>query len=567
MADASGQVAFSFPPSWLFQFPPDPSPPSLPPAANQHSISAPFGINPTLYHAVLQPAVPITFAIGYVTCVKIANSFNRKRGNKPWSISKTNAFYYFVVLHNIGLALYSAVTCAAMARALYVSVPSPFGSAGLPGTLDSLCKLHGPRGLGDAVYYDTAAGSWISKNRLVHLAANNLTPDPTDVGRIWNEGLAFWGWFFYLSKFYEVFDTIIILAKGKRSSTLQTYHHAGAMMCMWAGMRYRGPPIWMFALVNAGIHTIMYTYYTLSAVGIRVPKAVKQLITTAQIMQFLVGITFAGAHFFVSYAVPVSVPYSVASAAAGAASSASSAASVVRGLVNSQSASSLAASATGGETVAWLKKFALRAANFEGPAQNVQNHAESKLGTEIVGAAHKLEQVRYRDEHQMIHCLETSGEGFAIWLNVVYLAPLTFLFARFFVKSYILAPPPKTARQRRVSDSAMSAARKTSDAIEKFGRSIEDTIGSFGEQTRDNVGVLDSRDAKRKVRVLIQETATTHDAGEAIEDDDVSSKAGRKGGATTYAGAVKEDLKSAKRANGSTSRDIDQTDPLQKPNK
>lgn len=276
----AGQVAFSFPPSWMFQFPPDSEPQSVPPASNLHSISAPFGINPTLYNAVLQPAVPITFALGYVTCVKIANSFNRKRGNKPWSISKTSAFYYFVILHNVGLALYSAITCAAMVRALNVSVPSPFGEAGLPGTLDSLCKLNGPRGLGDAVYYDSAIGSWVSKNRLVHLAANNLTPDPTDVGRIWNEGLAFWGWWFYLSKFYEVFDTIIILAKGKRSSTLQTYHHSGAMLCMWAGIRYQGPPIWMFALVNAGIHTIMVCLTLLSQLVISFIRPILILLST-----------------------------------------------------------------------------------------------------------------------------------------------------------------------------------------------------------------------------------------------------------------------------------------------
>ncbi len=62
-----------------------------------------------------------------------------------------------------------------------------------------------------------------------------------DTGRIWNEGLAFYGWIFYLSKFYEVLDTFIILAKGKLSSTLQTYHHAGAMMCMGWHALHVGP--------------------------------------------------------------------------------------------------------------------------------------------------------------------------------------------------------------------------------------------------------------------------------------------------------------------------------------
>lgn len=136
-------------------------------------------------------------------------------------------------------------------------MPGLFDGSGLPGKFDALCKINGPRGLGDAVTYNSTSNLWSSKNHLVRLAEDGILPDTTDVGRIWNEGLAFWGWFFYLSKFYEVVDTAIIILKGKRSSTLQTYHHAGAMLCMWAGMRYMSPPIWMFALVNSGIHTIM----------------------------------------------------------------------------------------------------------------------------------------------------------------------------------------------------------------------------------------------------------------------------------------------------------------------
>jgi hypothetical protein len=116
--------------------------------------------------------------------------------------------------------------------------------------------MHGISGLGNAITYNGTASQWVSKSPSVLLSSAG-TPDATDLGRLWNEGLAFYGWFFYLSKFYEVLDTVIIIAKGKRSSTLQTYHHAGAMMCMWSGMRYMSPPIWMFVFVNSGIHALM----------------------------------------------------------------------------------------------------------------------------------------------------------------------------------------------------------------------------------------------------------------------------------------------------------------------
>lgn len=144
-----------------------------------------------------------------------------------------------------------------MINALVLSFASWSGEDGLAGVVDSLCKMNGPRGLGSAATYNETSSAWQIANRAFHLAADGLGPESTDVGRMWNEGLAFYGWLFYLSKFYEVIDTAIILAKGKKSSFLQAYHHAGAMLCMWAGIRYMSPPIWMFVLVNSGIHAIM----------------------------------------------------------------------------------------------------------------------------------------------------------------------------------------------------------------------------------------------------------------------------------------------------------------------
>lgn len=60
-----------------------------------------------------------------------------------------------------------------------------------------------------------------------------------------------------MSKFYEIIDTLIILARGKKSSTLQTYHHAGVIICGWATMRYESPLGFVAVLLNAGIHTLM----------------------------------------------------------------------------------------------------------------------------------------------------------------------------------------------------------------------------------------------------------------------------------------------------------------------
>jgi hypothetical protein len=254
---ASSQVLLTMPSSPLFKFPPNRDPSTLPPPPVGSSLYAPPVSIPTpLFGDVLDVRVPITIACIYAVTVTSLNAYNRSRRNKPWAISKWRSFFWFVVAHNVFLAVYSGWTFVGMLGALRRTVQNPMGKMGLVGTVDSLCKIHGTDGLGNAVVYSPESSTWVSQSSSVLLSSAG-TPDATDLGRLWNEGLAFYGWFFYLSKFYEVLDTAIILAKGKRSSTLQTYHHAGAMMCMWAGIRFMSPPIWMFVFVNSGIHTLM----------------------------------------------------------------------------------------------------------------------------------------------------------------------------------------------------------------------------------------------------------------------------------------------------------------------
>ena len=119
------------------------------------------------------------------------NNYNKKRDYKAWPISKSLPFYIFVLVHNIFLAVFSAWTCIGMFNAIKNSWPGLTGPNGLAGAADALCKLHGPRGLGSAAAYDTSGTAWGVTDRAIKLAGSQ--PDATDVGRIWNEGLAFYG--------------------------------------------------------------------------------------------------------------------------------------------------------------------------------------------------------------------------------------------------------------------------------------------------------------------------------------------------------------------------------------
>lgn len=249
------QLFMSLPDPDLFHFPPARVPAPLPPPSAPLSVMHPFDIPQAVFEAALDARVPLTVATVYAVTVKALNRYNRSRGKQPWAISRTRPFAAFVVLHNIFLAVYSAWTFWGMLGGMRRSIVTPWGPWGPVATVDSFCRLHGRGGLGHSVYYNESAASWDSA--VADAAIAHGRPSSAAPGRMWSEGLAYYGWIFYLSKFYEVLDTFIILAKGKPSSTLQTYHHAGAMLCMWAGMRYMSAPIWMFVLYNSFIHALM----------------------------------------------------------------------------------------------------------------------------------------------------------------------------------------------------------------------------------------------------------------------------------------------------------------------
>ncbi|KAF2828179.1 hypothetical protein CC86DRAFT_369302 [Ophiobolus disseminans] len=497
-------------PAWsVFKFPPDSAPPPITnPYSGEPTFANPFHIPQGLFEGALGYKVPLAIASVYAVTVTYFNWYNRQHGNKAWRIAKTRPFFAFVIFHNVFLAVYSAVTCVAMVRALKHSFPHYSEPNAVVGTVDALCKINGPRGLGDAVTYNATTGSWASRNANVLIDPATGLPDSTDVGRIWNEGLAFWGWWFYLSKFYEVLDTAIILAKGKRSTTLQKYHHAGAMLSMWAGMRFMAPPIWMFVLVNSGIHAMMYTYYTVSALGYRVPNAVKRTLTTLQITQFLVGSAYAAVHLFVSYTVPVSVAYNVVDKVAPKLTSSS----VSSAVVSATSSIAEALPTATGAAVAFLRKLIYRAAGDEGlaeniavPGQPVPFYQQQQLQQQRLAAGKRPEhpvehffhhphetvnRLVYRTEYQSVPCIDTSGQAFAIYLNMIYLAPLTILFMRFFFKSYLSRTSPNTKHQTKhtaISKATKDAAHGVERELESLGKSAEDAVSTAFNKSKDTV--------------------------------------------------------------------------------
>lgn len=315
-------------------------------------------IDDWFYKFSLNGLTPMLFALTYFTSVHLMNNVVLKRQfgvvkanptkykeilskktltekdikslpAAPYQFSKTQLFKFFVILHNLFLCVYSVWTFIGMTSTIYTNYHEllPVAFTNLKDKIYQNLKDSNDYPYSQFFWQsicDIDNGIWYNKDSL--------------------KGLSFYSYIFYLSKFYEIIDTMIILAKGRQSSLLQSYHHSGAMLSMWAGVRYASPPIWIFVVFNSFIHSIMYFYFTLSTLKIKVPKMFKQVLTTMQIIQFVVGGSLAVCHLFVHY-------------------------------------------------------------------------LDSITGT-------------------FKACIPSSAEALAIWINVIYLTPLTMLFAAFWVDSY-----------------------------------------------------------------------------------------------------------------------------------
>lgn len=289
-------------PKYILQFAPDMDALPFPPAPAPRSIMRPISFSSDFYLSSMEPRVVLTACVAYTITATSLNVYNISRRGKAQSAKSSRVFDGAVILHNILLAVYSAWTFCGMIGVMRRSMISPSGPGGLQATVESLCRMHGREEMLSSVLFNPADADW--KNSQKQALAAGFAAQGTR-GHIWNEGLSYYGWLFYLSKIYEVVDTFIVLAKGKVASTLQIYHHAGAILSLWAGIRFMSPPIWLFVTINSFIHAVMYTYYTLKALAIHVPGVLKQLLTTMQIIQLFTGITYASAHLFVSFRVPV----------------------------------------------------------------------------------------------------------------------------------------------------------------------------------------------------------------------------------------------------------------------
>ncbi|BGP27851.1 fatty acid elongase [Rhodotorula toruloides] len=208
------------------------------------------------YDLFLNPVTPLAFGLVYFATAKTLSHFqngkNRIKG-KGWDVA--------VLVHNILLAVYSAWTFLGTAPQIFGAFVRGYMADGFAGLTHAFC--------------DSSFAIW------------QQTTFPK------------FAYLFYVSKFYEIVDTAILLLKGKKVGMLQSYHHMGAIWTMYAAYATQAMPVWLFVVFNSFIHSIMYTYYAFSTVSLPFPRFLKKSLTRLQITQFLVGGSLAASYLFI----------------------------------------------------------------------------------------------------------------------------------------------------------------------------------------------------------------------------------------------------------------------------
>eukprot|EP01122_Echinamoeba_exundans_P009463 TRINITY_DN3359_c0_g1_i1.p1 TRINITY_DN3359_c0_g1~~TRINITY_DN3359_c0_g1_i1.p1 ORF type:complete len:276 (+),score=67.76 TRINITY_DN3359_c0_g1_i1:996-1823(+) len=97
--------------------------------------------------------------------------------------------------------------------------------------------------------------------------------------------LFYWIYVFYLSKIYELLDTVILVLKKKQLIFLHVYHHAATLLLVWWCLHLNIPVQWIACVLNALVHIPMYYYYFVTTFGMS--PWWKKYLTQLQIIQFV----------------------------------------------------------------------------------------------------------------------------------------------------------------------------------------------------------------------------------------------------------------------------------------
>jgi len=110
----------------------------------------------------------------------------------------------------------------------------------------------------------------------------------------------YWMYTFYLSKYFEYFDSIVLILKGKAlvppgnaGYLLHIYHHSITANIVWIGWRRDFTVAWVGPVTNTFVHFFMYGYYLLVELKLLDKKYGGRFITPIQLLQFVLCLSLS----------------------------------------------------------------------------------------------------------------------------------------------------------------------------------------------------------------------------------------------------------------------------------
>jgi elongation of very long chain fatty acids protein 6 len=101
---------------------------------------------------------------------------------------------------------------------------------------------------------------------------------------------ALWLHLYSWAKLIELGDTVFIILRKQKLIFLHWYHHTTVFMYSYYGLVDYLGVVRYFCVVNMFVHSLMYSYYALRAMRVKVPRWVNIVITFLQIVQMGVGL-------------------------------------------------------------------------------------------------------------------------------------------------------------------------------------------------------------------------------------------------------------------------------------
>lgn len=104
-----------------------------------------------------------------------------------------------------------------------------------------------------------------------------------------NRSVYYWYFLFVTSKITEMGDTMFLLVEKKPVRFIHWVHHAITMVySIYIAVYLPAVGRWM-STMNFIVHSLMYGYYFITSLGIRLPRKLAMFITTLQVVQMFIG--------------------------------------------------------------------------------------------------------------------------------------------------------------------------------------------------------------------------------------------------------------------------------------